>query len=67
MRFLLDTGATTILNLSSFTTGHSKNIEVTSWSGTAATSAREVRLPEFALGKHSLHDLRKRLELAVWK
>jgi hypothetical protein len=58
MRFLLDTGATTILNLSSFTTGRSKNIEVTSWSGTAATSAREVRLPELTLGKHSLHDLR---------
>jgi hypothetical protein len=58
MRFLLDTGATTILNLTSFTTGRSKNIEVTSWSGTAATSAREVRLPELQLGKHSLHDLR---------
>jgi hypothetical protein len=58
MRFLLDTGATTILNLTSFTSGRSKNIEVTSWSGTAATSAREVRLPELQLGKHSLHDLR---------
>ena len=58
MRFLLDTGATTILNLSSFATGHSKNIEVTSWTGTAATSAREVRLPELTLGKQSLHDLR---------
>ena len=58
MRFLLDTGATTILNLTSFTTGRSKYIEVTSWSGTAATSAREVRLPELQLGKHSLHDLR---------
>ena len=58
MLFLLDTGATTILNLGSFTSGHSKSIEVTSWSGTAATSAREVRLPELTLGKHVLLDLR---------
>src|SRR5215472_14104013 len=58
MRFLLDTGATTILNLTSFTTGRSKQIQVTSWSGTAATSAREVRLPELVLGGHRLKDLR---------
>jgi len=58
MRFLLDTGATTILNLSSFTAGRSKEISVTSWSGTAATSAREVRLPELALGDHLLKDLK---------
>jgi len=58
MRFLLDTGATTILNLSSFTTGRSKEIQVTSWSGTAATSAREVRLPELVLGDHRLKDLK---------
>ena len=58
MRFLLDTGATTMLNLTSFTTGQSKDISVTSWSGTAATSAREVHLPELRLGKHSLRDLR---------
>jgi hypothetical protein len=58
MGFLLDTGARTILNLASFTAGQSKSIEVSSWSGTAATSAREVRLPELRLGKHFLHDLR---------
>ncbi len=58
MRFLLDTGATTILNLSSFTSGRSKEIQVTSWNGTAATSAREVRLPELNLGSHQLHGLR---------
>jgi len=58
MRFLLDTGATTILNLRSFTSGGAKEIEVSSWSGTAATSAREVRLPELALGSHRLKDLR---------
>jgi hypothetical protein len=58
MRFLLDTGATTILNLGSFATGRSKEVEVTSWSGTAATSAREVRLPLLTLGGHTLRDLR---------
>ena len=58
MRFLLDTGATTILNLRSFASGGSKEIQVSSWNGTAATSAREVRLPELALGSHRLKDLR---------
>jgi len=58
MRFLLDTGATTILNLHSFASGGSKEIQVSSWSGTAATSAREVRLPELELGNHRLKDLK---------
>jgi uncharacterized protein DUF4440/aspartyl protease len=58
MRFLLDTGATTILNLRSFASGVSKEIQVSSWDGTAATSAREIRLPELALGSHRLTDLR---------
>jgi len=58
MRFLLDTGATTILNLRSFASGGSKEIQVSSWNGTAATSAREVRLAELALGNHRLKDLR---------
>ena len=58
MRFLLDTGATTILNLRSFASGGSKEIDVSSWNGTAATSAREVRLPELALGSHRLKDLK---------
>jgi Aspartyl protease len=57
MRFLLDTGATTILNLGSFASGRSKEVQITSWSGTAATSAREVRLATLTLGSHTLHDL----------
>jgi len=57
-RFLLDTGATTILNLKSFTAGNSGQIHVNSWSGNAATSAREVSLPEVELGNHKLHDLK---------
>ena len=58
LHFLLDTGATTMLNLKSFASGRSKKIQVTSWSGSAATSAREVSLPELALGNHRLHDLK---------
>jgi len=58
MRFLLDTAATSMLNLKSFSSGRSKEIKVTSWSGTAATSAREVFLPEFMFGNHKLRDLR---------
>jgi uncharacterized protein (TIGR02246 family) len=58
MRFLLDTGATTILNLKAFSAGTSKQIRVDSWQGSAATSAREVTLPDFQLGTHTLHDLK---------
>ena len=58
MRFLLDTAATSILNVKSFSTGVSKEIHVSSWSGMAATSAREVSVPEILLGKHSLKNLK---------
>jgi hypothetical protein len=58
MRFLLDTGATTMLNLATFSKGRSKDIAVTSWTGTLATSAKEVYLPELVLGSHTLRDLR---------
>jgi hypothetical protein len=57
MRFLLDTGATSILNLRSFAMGRSKEIRITSWSGTEATSARDVQLPKLTLGNHSLENL----------
>ncbi len=58
MRFLLDTAATTMLNVKSFSSGVSKEVHVSSWSGTAATSAREVSLPEMLLGTHSLKNLK---------
>ena len=58
LRFLVDTGATTMLNLKSFAKGRVKEIEVTSWSGTTATSAREVSVPDMAIGKHRLRDLK---------
>jgi hypothetical protein len=58
VRFLLDTGATTMLNLKSFAGGRIKEIQVTSWSGTAATSAREVSVPDLSIGNHHLHGLK---------
>jgi len=58
MRFLVDTGATSTLNLKSFNTGRMKEIQVTSWSGTAATSAREVSITDFSLGTHHLQNLK---------
>jgi hypothetical protein len=58
MRFLLDTGATSILNVRSFKTGKSTQIHVESWHGSAATSAVEVTLSNFQLGSHELHDLK---------
>jgi len=57
-RFLVDTGATTFLNLKSFAGGKSKNIQISSWSGTGSTSARLVTLPELTLGSHRLEKLR---------
>ena len=58
MHFLVDTGATTMLNLKSFTGGRSKQIQISSWRGQADTSAREVSLTSFSLGSHTLHDLK---------
>lgn len=58
MRFLLDTGATTMLNLKSFAGGTKGQIKISSWAGTADTSAREVSLPSLALGTHALHNLK---------
>jgi len=57
-QFLVDTGATSILNLKSFSSGTSKDIRISSWRGTAATSAREVTLGELRLGSHRMHNLK---------
>ena len=58
MRFLVDTGATSTLNLKSFSGGRMKEIQITSWSGTAATSAREVSISDLSLGTHHLQNLK---------
>jgi hypothetical protein len=58
MRFLVDTAATSMLNLKTFSQGRSKEVGISSWSGTRLTSAREVTLPELALGSYRLRHLR---------
>ncbi|HYL61842.1 MAG TPA: aspartyl protease family protein [Candidatus Methylomirabilis sp.] len=50
VRFLVDTAATTILNLASFAGGTAEDVSITSWSGTLATSAKEVTLSELEIG-----------------
>ena len=57
-RFLVDTGATSMLDLHSFNDGRSKDVEVTSWTGTLATSAREVTLSELTIGDSHLTNLK---------
>src|ERR1700674_5000411 len=56
MLFLVDTAATSILNLQSFTTGN-MGVRVTSGGGTRAASAREVTLKEVVIRNTRLIDL----------
>src|SRR5260370_11122840 len=58
MRFLVDTGATSILNIKSFAGGNTKGIQITSWSGTAFTNARQVSIPDLTIGDHHLRNLK---------
>ena len=58
MLFLVDTAATSILNLKSFSEGKTRDIEVTSWAGTLATSAKEVTLKEVLIGNTKLSNLK---------
>src|SRR5882762_9543875 len=57
MVFLVDTAATSILNLQSFKEGETRDIQVTSWTGTLATSAKEVTLKEVVIGNTKLMGL----------
>jgi SnoaL-like domain len=50
-RFLVDTAATTLLNLRSFAEGQARDVRITSWTGTLATSAREVSISELVVGR----------------
>jgi ketosteroid isomerase-like protein len=56
--FLLDTAATSMLNLDSFAHGNASNISVTSWNGTRQTRAQEVTLADFAVGEHHIKPLK---------
>lgn len=54
MHFLVDTAATSLLNLKSFGEGRARDVRVTSWTGTLATNAREVTVGEIVLGRTKL-------------
>jgi hypothetical protein len=54
MLFLVDTAATSMLNLNSFATGKAQGTKVTSWTGTLATSGRQVTLDELTVGSTKL-------------
>jgi ketosteroid isomerase-like protein len=56
--FLVDTAATSFLNLKTFAEGKSRDVEVTSWAGTLATSAREITLKEIVIGNTKLMALK---------
>jgi hypothetical protein len=56
--FLVDTAATSMLNLKSFSHGDARNILVTSWSGTVETGAQDVTLGDLAVGQHHFRNLR---------
>lgn len=60
MKFLLlvDTAATSMLNLKSFPHGDAQTLSVTSWNGTAQTNAQQVIVGDLAVGQHHFKDLK---------
>ena len=56
-RFLVDTAATSMLNIKSFRGGRSSRLNVSSWSGTEGARARVFKLDELRLGKRRLKKL----------
>jgi hypothetical protein len=56
--FLVDTAATSLLNVESFAQGSARSVSVTSWRGTLATSAREVTLRDFEVGRTKVQELK---------
>src|SRR5260370_21652082 len=56
---LVDTGATSMLNLKSFVhDGDARHIRITSWNETIETSAREVMIADLVIGEHHLKKLK---------
>ena len=58
MRFLVDTAATSFLNLRSFPEGEAKDVGVISWAGAAPAKSREVRVKDFEFGNQALHGVK---------
>jgi hypothetical protein len=57
-RFLVDTAATSMLNVKSFTSGQYTEVHVQSWNQTRSLNAREVVLSELSLGSHYLRNIK---------
>lgn len=58
MLFLVDTAASSLLNLQSFVLGESKEVEIASYRGISTASARLVNLPEVEIGGYRLVGLK---------
>jgi ketosteroid isomerase-like protein len=56
-RFLVDTAATSMLNVKSFSSGRSKEVQISSWNGVKSADAKEVSLREIQLGNRRLVDV----------
>lgn len=56
--FLVDTAATSMLNINSFSHGDQRRISVTSWAGTAETRAQETTIADFSVGDHHFKSLK---------
>jgi ketosteroid isomerase-like protein len=55
---LVDTGATSMLNVKSFHHGDAVSISVTSWNGTTRAAAQEILIHDLAVGEHHFKDLK---------
>ena len=55
--FLVDTAATSMLNIRSFAVGEEKAVAITSWSGTTDTKAKRVLIDDLGLGDHHFRNL----------
>lgn len=56
--FLVDTAATSMLNINAFSHGDQRKISVTSWAGTAETHAQETTIADFSVGDHHFKSLK---------
>jgi hypothetical protein len=56
--FLVDTAATSMLNLKSFFHGDERTVAITSWSGTVQAKAQEITLADLAIGQHHFKNLK---------
>lgn len=57
-RFLVDTGATSMLNFKTFSAEKRIPVEISSWTGSTFTSAHEVVIPELRVGSIKLKGLK---------